>query len=245
MGIPQRDVIAARRLRLHAVARASRDSDAVIALSHAAARALDRWLGVRASVIHPGVDLEQFAPGGARADVPTIVCAAATEDRRKRVGLLARAFRHVRRERPGARLLLARPRGARGMAEALRAASDGVDFFDIPPTGMAEIFRHAWVSALPSYNEAFGLVLIESLACGTPVVGARDGGVPEIVDRPEVGRLFDGDDEQGVARALLEALELSTDRTTAKLCRERAQRFSTERCAADHLELYRDLLSAV
>jgi len=121
--------------------------------------------------------------------------------------------------------------------------SEGIELFDGPPQVAVDAFRHAWVSALTSYNEAFGLVLVEALACGTPVVGTRDGGIPEIIDRPEVGRLFDGDDEEQLARALLEAFELSTDRATPARCRERAQRFSTDRCAADHLELYEELSS--
>ena len=244
MGVPQREVLAGRRLRLRLLLDAVTLSDAVLALSEAAATAMRRWLGVDPHVIYPGVDLSRFTPGGERDPQPTIACAAASDDSRKRVELLARAFRHVRRERPDARLLLDRPRRDPSVAARLEAVSDGIEFFDAPPGGVAEVFRRAWVSALPSYNEAFGLVLVEALACGTPAVGTNDGGIPEIVDRPEVGRLFDGDDEKALARALLEALELASDPATPARCRERAERFSTARCAAEHLELYRALRSA-
>jgi glycosyltransferase involved in cell wall biosynthesis len=237
-------VLAGRRLRLRLIVDAVQESDAVLALSEAAAGAMRRWLGVSPRVIYPGVDLERFSPAGERAPVPTIACAAASDDARKRVDLLARAFRRVRRERPDARLLLDMPRREPAAADRLRSISDGIEFFDSPPGGVAEVFRRAWVSALTSYNEAFGLVLVEALACGTPAVGTRDGGIPEIVDRPEVGRLFEGDDEPGLAQALLEALELAEDPATAHHCRERAERFSTERCAADHVALYRELLAA-
>lgn len=243
MGVPQRETLAGRRLRLRLIAGAVNDSDAVLALSDSAAAAMRRWLGVDPKVIYPGVDLRKFSPGGRREEVPTIVCAAASDDHRKRVALLARAFRRVRRERPEAKLLLDRPRRDPAAAERLTAISEGIEFFDAPPAGVAEVFRRAWVSALPSYNEAFGLVLVEAMACGTPAVGTRDGGIPEIVDRPEVGRLFDLDDEEDLARALLEALELATDPATPEHCRERARRFSTERCAADHIEVYRELIS--
>jgi glycosyltransferase involved in cell wall biosynthesis len=244
MGVPQREVLAGRRLRLRLITDAVSRSDAVLALSEAAAAAMRRWLGVNPRVIYPGVDLERFSPGGERDPAPTIACAAASDDSRKRVDLLARAFRLVRRERPDARLLLDRPRRDPSAAERLRAISEGIEFFDSPPGGVVQVFRRAWVSALTSYNEAFGLVLVEALACGTPAVGTRDGGIPEIVDRPEVGRLFDGEDERGLARALLEALELSADPSTSENCRERAERFSTERCAVAHVELYRELISA-
>lgn len=244
MGIPQRETLAGRRLRLRVIVDAVRQTDAVLALSEAAAVAMERWLGVTPRVIYPPVDLERFAPGGERDPHPTIVCAAASDDSRKRVDLLARAFRRVRRERPDARLLLDRPRRDPDAAARLAAIAEGIEFFDAIPTEVAALYRRAWVSALPSYNEAFGLVLAEALACGTPGVGTRDGGIPEILDRPEVGRLFDGDDEPALARALLEALELATDPSTADRCRERARRFSTERCTADHLEVYRELTGA-
>jgi glycosyltransferase involved in cell wall biosynthesis len=95
---------------------------------------------------------------------------------------------------------------------------------------------------LPSRDEAFGLVLTESLACGTPVVGSNDGGIPEIVDRPEIGRLFDGEDPAVLARALLEVLELAGDPATAGACRARAEDFSTDRCTDAYVALYRELL---
>jgi phosphatidylinositol alpha-mannosyltransferase len=244
MGVPRREVLAARRLSLALVSNAVNQSSEVVALSKAAADGMHRWLGKSARVIYPGADLELFTPGGSRAPEPTIACGAATEDGRKRVDLLARAFRLVRRNRPDARLLLAKPRGMPGLADQLSAICEGIEFYEGPPAKVAEVFRSAWISALTSYQEAFGLVLVESLACGTPVVGTRDGGIPEIVDRPEVGRLFDGDGEEAVAQALLEALELSQQSSTATNCRTRAQRFSTARCAADHVELYRELLAA-
>jgi phosphatidylinositol alpha-mannosyltransferase len=240
-GSPQRDHVSNRRLRLRILERVTRGSSAVTALSRAARDNIWRWLGVEARLIYPGVDLSAFELGDGRAEQPTIVCAAAADDERKRVPLLIAAFRHVRRERPDARLVLVRPRDA-GRAGEL--GGDGVELVE-PDTGaVAGLFRSAWVSALPSRNEAFGLVLVESLACGTPVVGARDGGVPEIVDRPEVGRLFEGDDERELANALLEAFELAADPGTRAACRARAEEFSTARTAAGYEALYRELLAA-
>src|SRR5439155_23349260 len=134
-------------------------SHAVVTLSKAAAAEMRRWLGVDPHVIYPGVDLERFTPGGDRAETPTIACAAAPDDARKRVDLLARAFRRVRRERSDARLLLVRPKHDPAMAEQLASISPGIEFFEGPPERVAQIFREAWASALTSYNEAFGLVL--------------------------------------------------------------------------------------
>jgi phosphatidylinositol alpha-mannosyltransferase len=239
-GSPQRDHVSNRRLRLRILERATRGSSAVTALSAAARDNIWRWLGVDARLIYPGVDLSAFPLGDRRAERPTIVCAAAPDEPRKRVPLLVAAFRRLRRDRPDARLVLIRPRDPSLEAEL---GGDGVEFADQDAGAVAGLFRSAWVSALPSRNEAFGLVLVESLASGTPVVGAREGGVPEIVDGDAVGRLFDADDVDDLARALLEALELAADPATRAACRSRAERFSARRTAEEYAALYRELIA--
>jgi glycosyltransferase involved in cell wall biosynthesis len=238
-GSPQRDHLSNRRLRLRILERATLGSAAVTALSRAARDNIWRWLGVEARLIYPGVDLSSFAVGDQRAEQPTIVCAAAPDEPRKRVPMLVSAFARVRRERPGARLVLFRPRDPR-LADEL--TDEGVEFADPEPRAIADEFRRGWVSALASRNEAFGLVMVEALACGTPVVGPRDGGVPEIVDRPEVGRLFDPESEDDLVRALIEGIALAEDPGTCAACRRRAEDFSTRRTAEQYAALYRELV---
>jgi glycosyltransferase involved in cell wall biosynthesis len=63
----------------------------------------------------------------------------------------------------------------------------------------------------------------------------------EVVDRPEVGRVFDGDDPAALAHELLEAIELARDPATAAACRARAEEFSAARCTNRYLELYASL----
>jgi phosphatidylinositol alpha-mannosyltransferase len=239
-GILGRANLSGLRLRKRLIEIAIERSDAVLAVSEANRSAMRRWLGIDARVIYPGVDLGRFTPGP-RALHPTIACAADSADPRKRVELLVRGFARVRRELPEAELLLVRPRNS-GLARKL-GDQRGVRLLPEGPDTAVEMFRVAWASALCAHSEAFGLVLVESLACGTPVVGARDGGVPEIVDRPEVGRLFDGDDEREVARALLDVLELARSPATADHCQARAAAFSARASAEAHIELYRELLS--
>jgi glycosyltransferase involved in cell wall biosynthesis len=243
MGIPQRNVISTPRLRMRILEEATRANTAVTVLSKASQNAMWRWLGVRAHLIYPGLDLDLFTPGGERDPEPTIACAGAVDDGRKRIPLLIEAFKLVRRERPTAKLLLLRPSDP-GLERRLLDADDGIELYDPDMTGVAEVFRRAWVSGLASYNEAFGLVFVESLATGTPVFGSNDGGVPEIVDTPEVGRLFDGDAPEDVAAALLGALELAEDPKTAARCRARAEHFTTMRGARAYEALYADLLAA-
>ena len=153
-------------------------------------RALARRAAARDPPGRSTSPLSRPSPPRARAE-PTIVCAAVpAEQPRKRVDLLVAAFALVRRERPDARLLLLRPRDAR--LTATLASTPGIELVEDDPGVLAPAYSAAWACALPSAGEAFGLVLAESLACGTPVVGSRHGGIPEVIDDPAVGRLFFG-----------------------------------------------------
>jgi glycosyltransferase involved in cell wall biosynthesis len=87
------------------------------------------------------------------------------------------------------------------------------------------------------WPEPFGLVMIEALACGTPVLAFPEGAAPEIVDHGRTGFLCA--DEDGMASMVAYARDL--DR---RECRNAvATRFSTERMVEDHLALYRRLVA--
>jgi D-inositol-3-phosphate glycosyltransferase len=245
MGLPHRVSLANRRLRKELVVKACAGSDAVVALSELAAEHFRTWLGVDPHIIGAPVDVRTFTPAedpaAARAPEPTILCAADHTQPRKRVALLVAALALVRREHPGARLVLTRVAGA---APSPWAAEPGVEEVDLDDrAALVAANRSAWVHALPSVGEAFGLVLAEAQACGTPVVGAQ----AEIVGAEDgTGVLFpaEADTPEELAAALLAAIDLARDPAVAPRCAARAQRFSREACTAAHLELYRSIGAA-
>ena len=108
---------------------------------------------------------------------------------------------------------------------------------EIGPTDKYALLRSAACLLNPiAWPEPFGMVMIEALACGTPVVGTRCGAAPEIVDDGLTGFLRAG--PQGLVDAI-DALG-SIDRAACRAAVD--ARFSMARTAADHVDAYTDLL---
>ena len=180
----------------------------------------------RVAIAWPGVDLETFSPGD-RAPARAILGVAPDALLLLFVGriqplkapdVLVRAAGLLVRQRPELRqrLIVAIQGGLSGSGlaqpEALSqvAAEEGIaDLVRFAPpvsrTELAQWYRAADLVTVPSHNESFGLVALEALACGTPVLAARVGGLPVAVG--EAGMLVDGHRAETWAEAITAALQ--------------------------------------
>jgi phosphatidylinositol alpha-mannosyltransferase len=247
LGLPTAEHFGRRPFDRRLFEAAVRRSTAVTALSRAAADAVRALVAVDVGVLPPGVRLDRFAADvRPRIGAPVLLFAADASDPRKGLGTALAALDVLLDRHPGARLVVAGPGdpapALRAATERARAATDVVgvgELDDVPGR-----YRAATVTVLPARYEAFGLVLVESLASGTPAVASAEGGPVEILDDPQVGRTAAPADPHDLARALDEAIGLARLPETPRRCAQHACRYDWAATVGPaHEALYRDLVA--
>ncbi len=137
-----------------------------------------------------------------------LVLFAGKMTRFKGVDVLLDAMPAFRREFPDAMLVLA---GDGEQRAALGAQADALALEDVHFIGnvsqqqLADLYRVADIDLVPSRREPFGLVAVEAMACGTPVVATDQGGLPDFVNS-SVGALVNPEDADDLARGMAETL---------------------------------------
>jgi len=203
-----------------AVRAAAARADLVVSLSQATARELDPAgrMGDRVEVVHCGVDLERFKPapdGQAAAQAADALLLGAIVPW-KRPDLALEAVALAAKRLPGLKLRVAGAAldgGGEALLARLRERAAQPDLagrveFSGPLRDPAAALREAGCLLHCSDREPFGLVLVEALASGTPVVAPAAGGPAEIVD-DSCGALYPPGDASAAADALVDVLQRS------------------------------------
>jgi glycosyltransferase involved in cell wall biosynthesis len=196
-------------------------------MSQFALEALLHDYGRQGTLTPGGVDTGQFLPAARRAEQPTVLFSGALYEQRKGLCTLLSAVELLLPDLPDLRLWVSGPGDARPLLEAtserVRRSMDVLPIGD--PKGLAERYGQAWVTALPSQNDSFGMVLVESLACGTPIVPSTHSALPELVRAGVTGALCEPDDPDSLARALRTALALAENPSTVAACRDSVMQY--------------------
>ncbi|MHB1710030.1 MAG: glycosyltransferase family 4 protein [Acidimicrobiales bacterium] len=247
LGHPTEAQLPGNRVPRSLFAGSVRNATVTAVLSHASAAALSSSLGTRAIVLPPGVHLEHFPPDlDPRTGPPRLLFSASLADPRKRADLAVSVLERVLDRHPDARLALSGEGDAGWVLAAashlgprVHAAIDVLGTGD--PTEVPGRYRSATVTLLPSEHEAFGLVLLESLASGTPVVCSPAGGMPEIVSSA-VGKVAASPAPADLAEAVEATIALAALPATPPSCVERARRWSWQATVGPaHERLYEDM----
>lgn len=193
--------------------RVARRLDRRIAVSEPARALASRYLPGDYRIIPNGVDVSRFSPrarGAASKDGPSILFVGRNE-RRKGLDVLLKAFPLVCRKVEGCRLEVVgsgfdaddvRPR----LPEALRERVSVAGF--VANEELPLRYASADVFCAPALGaESFGIVLVESMASGTPVVASDIPGYSAVLQQTGGGILFRRGDAPDLARALLEVLQ--------------------------------------
>ncbi|HEY1827281.1 MAG TPA: glycosyltransferase family 4 protein [Acidimicrobiales bacterium] len=198
---------------------------------------LEREWGRHGDLIPGGVRLSEFVPASSRAAEPTILFAGALDTPQKGLSDLLEAVGLLLEGRPTLEVWLS---GSGDPSAIVAAAPTAVhDHVTLLPLGganaQAERYGRAWVTSLPSRGDSFGLVLIESLAAGTPIVVADDGAPPQLVT-DSTGAVAPPGDIKALAAALERGLQLAEDPATATACRTFATQFDWDTAIGPLLE---------
>jgi glycosyltransferase involved in cell wall biosynthesis len=188
----------------------------------------------RIRVVPNPIELSRFAEGAhavsgddSKRDIDVLFVGRLS--REKGVDILLEAMRSV----PGARRLVIAGDGPLKTELERQAAQAGIpaEFTGwVGPDALPALVARAHVQVVPSRSEPQGVVVLEALASGTPVIGARVGGIPEMVREGDTGWLVAPNDPAALHAAISDAL---THRERVSAMREPARRsvaqFSIER----------------
>ena len=178
-------------------------------------------------VMNPIIDVEKYSykPIASR-DNETYVLFMGIFSKRKNIDLLLRSFVIVKKKKSDIKLKLVGKLNGFGPFYEDLIKSLGLEN-SVEIIGEVEnnvkYFQNALCTVSTSHEEGFGMVLAESLSCGTPVVATKSGGVADIVKHGKNGFLVDYDENQ-ISSSILQ------------ICREKSLRESFSICGRRHVE---------
>jgi D-inositol-3-phosphate glycosyltransferase len=234
--------------------------DRIVASSEHERQALIDLYGAgrdRVAVVPCGVDLDLFQPGdatAARAAVGLegeVILFVGRMDPIKGLDVLLRATALLR-HREAVRLVVVGGSGTEAEMARSQALTRSLGLESrvqfrgsVPQEVLAQYYRAATVCVIPSHYESFGLVAIEALACGTPVVGSMVGGLPTVVRSGENGLLVPWRQPEAFAAQIERILtEPGLRESLAARSRPSVLRFGWSGVADRIVGLYRESQSA-
>ena len=232
-------------------ARHVRRADLVVTTSRYAAERLQQLYGISTApaIVPELIDLEcwrkLFARNPAQPDPARFtVLSVCRFYPRKRLHLLLEAAARLRAEIPGLQVRIVGNGPQRARLQALwreQRLEGTVDWLgDLSQEELAREYNRSDVFCLPSVQEGFGIVFLEAMAAGKPIVAARAAAVPEVVEQ---GQLVEPESAEALAAAILRLYRETSLRVTLGAAgKERVARYDAPDVARLFLSVVRGLL---
>jgi glycosyltransferase involved in cell wall biosynthesis len=202
--------------------KALENASAVVSVSGYVKDRVMRDFDVDSTVIPLSVDAQKFSPQKDKVSLrrslnlptgPVVCMVSSIEDRRKRADMLIKAMPGILKSMKGTTLVLAGKAGPDtasylcGLAEKLGVQDHVIITGRIDDLAVKNYLAAADVFVLPSKEEAGGLVVLEAMATGTPVVCSDSGGITEYISDGYNGLLFDPDSVEDLADKVVSLLQ--------------------------------------
>jgi phosphatidylinositol alpha-mannosyltransferase len=225
-----------------------------IAVSEYARRTLVEHLGGDAVVIPNGVDVDFFSSAEPKAEWQseaarnasveggTIGFIGRIDEPRKGLPTLIRALPEILRRRPGTRLLVAgRGDGREAVEELPEQARDQVEFLGmVSDEDKARLLRSVDLYVAPNTGgESFGIILVEAMSAGAPVLASDLDAFRQVLDGGAAGELFPAEDAAALADEVVRLLDDPQRRARLRsLGAKHVRRFDWSRVGGDILAVY-------
>ena len=227
--------------------------DGRIAVSNAAKTYAERYFPSDYTIIPNGIDVPRFEkprakPSEFRSDAINLLFVGRVGEKRKGLRFLLGAYSTLRWRYPNLRLIVVGS-GVPDRESWQMMGERGIDdvIFAGPVTDqeLPAYYQHADVFCAPNTgHESFGLVLVEAMASGAPIVASRITGFQGVADHEQDALLVDVGDEYAIANSIQRLIEDSNLRNRLVMNgRTKVQRFAWRRVADDVLGYYQEVLA--
>jgi phosphatidylinositol alpha-mannosyltransferase len=222
---------------------------AAIAVSHSTTVALNRYFEANWTIVPNGIDLEMFnphapPPPGIRRDVPVILFLGRF-DPRNGLTTLIESFKKVRGKQREAQLVVVGDGPLRKHYYRAAGGDPDITFVGSVLGSRPSYYAHSAMYACPTTKASFGITLLESMACETPVVCSDILGFRDVVKHEREALMFHCGDRDALADSLVRLLDDETLRARlGKTGRQEAQMYGWPSVTDAVLDIYAGVLGA-
>ncbi len=226
------------------------NADKLIAVSEDTRNVLIQNYGVDSSkieLIHCGVDLKRFKRDEKIQKFENSLLFVGRLDKRKGIDFLIKALPLVKKEIPNVKLFVI---GSKKMPKNLEnfirknGMEQDIELLGFVQESLSEWYNHCQITTVPSVFEGLGIVALESMACGTPVVASDVDGLRSIIENNKNGILVEYNNKEELANQIVRLLKtpLLRKKFSKNGLKTVKEKFDMDRIALKTVKMYENVV---